>query len=130
MEKNLTYHHEGDYLIPNLIPPDNPHIGVCGLRRKDYLLKSKKPIYTGMLLSGKLNVHLEEIDRSASEMFSQLVDEMAKREDITETLKAENQMECGNPPGTKTSETLTRFVNNTNPSLKCSSDIPNSSKSS
>lgn len=93
MSKKLTYHREGDYLIPNLIPPENPRIGVWGLRRKDYLLKSKKPIYTGMLLAGKLNAHLEEIDRSASEMFSQLVDEMAKREDITETLKAENQLE-------------------------------------
>ena len=46
-----------------------------------------------MLLSGKLNAHLDEIDRSASEMFSQLVEEMAKREGITETLKAKNQME-------------------------------------
>ena len=93
MSKEQTYHRKGDYLIPNLIPPENPRIDVWGLRRKDYLLKSKKPIYTGMLLSGKLNAHLEEIDRSASEMFSQLVEQMAKREGITETLKTENQME-------------------------------------
>lgn len=46
-----------------------------------------------MLLNGKLNAHLEEIDQSAAEMFAELVEDMAKREGVTETLKAENQME-------------------------------------
>ena len=90
--KGLTYHWEGDYLIPDLVAPEAPHIGIWGLRRKDYLLKNKKPIYTGMLLSGKLNAHLEEVDRSADEMFSQLVEQMAAQEGITEQLKASNQM--------------------------------------
>ena len=93
MNERLTYHREGDYLLPNVIPPENLHIGIWGLRRKNYLLRNKKPLYTGMLLSGKLNAHLEEIDQSASEMFAKLVEDMAKRESVTETLKAENQME-------------------------------------
>ena len=88
----ITYHWEGDYLIPDLVAPEAPHIGVWGLRRKDYLLKSKKPIYTGMLLSGKLNAHLEEVDRSADKMFSQLAEQMAVQEGITEQLKASDQM--------------------------------------
>ena len=71
--KELTYHREGDYLLPDLIPPESPQIGVWGLRRKNYLLNSKKPIYTGLLLSGKLNAHLEEIDRSATEMLDRLI---------------------------------------------------------
>ncbi len=50
-------------------------------------------IYTGLLLSGKLNAHLEEIDRSANEMFDLLVKQYAEREGVTEQLKAENQME-------------------------------------
>ncbi len=45
------------------------------------------------MLSGKLNAHLEEIDRSAEKMFYQLVEQMAERENVSETLKAENQME-------------------------------------
>ena len=45
------------------------------------------------LLSGKLNAHLEEIDRSANEMFDLLVKQYAEREGVTEQLKAENQME-------------------------------------
>ena len=93
MIERLTYHREGDYLLPNVVSPRGPQIGVWGLRRKNYLLNSKKPLYTGMLLSGKLNAHLEEIGRSASQMFAELVENMAKREGITETLKAENQME-------------------------------------
>ena len=92
MNANLTYHREGDYLLPDVIPPKDPKIGVWGLRRKNYLLNRKKPLYTGMLLSGKLNAHLEEIDHTANGMFDQLVGEMAKHEDITERLKASDQM--------------------------------------
>ena len=87
-----TYRREGDYLIPDLVPPPSPHIGVWGERRRQYLLKNREPIYTAMLLSGKLNAHLEEVDRRAEEMFFQLVDEMARAEGVTEQLKATNQM--------------------------------------
>ena len=93
MKTGLTYHREGDYLIPDLIPPESPKIGVWGLKRRDYLRKHHDGIYTGMLLSGKLNAHLEETDRYANEMFDLLVKQYAAREGVTEQLKAENQME-------------------------------------
>ena len=89
----LTYHREGDYLLPDLIPPESPNIGVWGLRRRRFLQQHHDGIYTGMLLSGKLNAHLEEIDRSANEMFDLLVKQYAAREGITEQLKATDQME-------------------------------------
>ncbi len=89
----LTYHREGDYLIPNLLPPEAPDIGIWGMRRRDYLRKYHNGIYTGMLLSGKLNAHLEEIDRSAEQMFFQLVERLSRQAGITEDLKAMNQME-------------------------------------
>ena len=63
------------------------------MKNSFYSLKNKKPIYTGLLLSGKLNAHLEEINRSASELFELLMKQYAEREGITEALKAENQME-------------------------------------
>ena len=88
----ITYHFEGDYLIPDLIPPESVKIGVWGMRRRDYLRKHHDGIYTGMLLSGELNAHLEEIDRSANEMFDLLVRQYAAREGVTEQLKAEDQM--------------------------------------
>lgn len=111
MSMTLTYHRAGDYLLPDLIPPESPRIGAWGLRRKNYLLKSKDGIYTGLLLSGELNAHLEETDRAAEKMLFHLVEAMAQREalhipagsaarcssyarlGITETLKAEDQME-------------------------------------
>ena len=92
MNEILNYHRDGDYLIPDVIPPESPKIGIWGGRRRQYLIKYKQPLYTGLLLSGELNAHLEECDRTANEIFSQLVDDMAKREGVTEDLKASNQM--------------------------------------
>ena len=79
----ITYHREGDYLIPDLLPPEEPGIGVWGQRRKRFLQKYHDGIYTGMLLSGKLSAHLEVIDRSASEMFDLLIKQYAAREGVT-----------------------------------------------
>ena len=93
MSTNLTCHREGDYLIPDLLPPKAPRIGAWGTRRKRYLQQHHDGIYTGMLLSGKLNAHLEEIDRAANEMFDLLMKQYAAREGITEQLKADNQLE-------------------------------------
>ena len=89
----ITYHREGDYLLPDLIPPESQHIGVWGMRRKQFLQQYHDGIYSGLLLSGKLNAHLEEIDRAANEMFDLLVKQYAAREGVTEKLKAEDQME-------------------------------------
>lgn len=91
--KELTYHREGDYLIPDLLPPPSPNIGVWGQRRKQYLQQNHDSLYTGLLLSGKLNSHLEEIDRSANDMFDLLMKQYAAREGVAEQLKVENQME-------------------------------------
>ena len=88
----LTYHWEGDYLLPDLTPPPAPCIGIWGERRRLYLLKNRKPLYTAMLLSGKLNAHLEEIDCQAKEMLDLLTIQMARTEGVTEDLKARDQM--------------------------------------
>ena len=93
MMNELTYHREGDYLLPDLIPPESPRIGIWGMRRRDSLRKHRNGIYTGLLLSGKLNAHLEEIDRAASEMFDLLIAQYAEREGMTEELKERDQME-------------------------------------
>lgn len=88
-----TYHREGDYLLPNLTPPDSIPIGVWDQRRRHYLKTYRNPVYTALLLSGKLDSHLSEIDQQATKMFSQLVQQMAEQEGITEQLKADHQME-------------------------------------
>lgn len=90
---NLTYHWEGDYLIPDLVPPESSHIGIWGERRRQFLRRHRKPLYSGMLMSGTLNAHLEEVDREAERLFDRLTEEMAKRDGITDPLKAEDQLE-------------------------------------
>ena len=61
--------------------------------RRRYLREHRDGIYTGMLLTGKLDEHLKEIGDTAQEMFDQLVEQMKKAEGVTERLKTENQME-------------------------------------
>lgn len=90
--KNISYHRSGDYYLPDLIAPESPRIGIWGYRRREYLRKYKNPIYTGLFLTGKLNAHLEEVDRTANEMFDRLIKEYATREGVTEELKAHNQL--------------------------------------
>ena len=88
----ITYHREGDYLIPNLLPPEEPHIGIWGQRRKRHLQQYHDGLYTALLFSGKLNAHLEEVDRRANEMLFQMVNQMVSAEGVTEQLKATDQM--------------------------------------
>lgn len=62
-------------------------------KRRRYLCEYRDGIYTGMLLTGKLDEHLKEIGGTAQAMFDRLVKQMKKVEGVTERLKAENQME-------------------------------------
>ena len=99
MEKSLfeqmggTYRHEGDYLLPNLTVPESAPVGIWGQRRKRYLREHRGPLYIALLLGGKLDAHVMEVDQQAQEMFSRLIEQMAKQEDITELFKEENQLE-------------------------------------
>lgn len=99
MEKSIfeqidgIYHQEGDYLLPNLTEPESIPVGIWGQRRRQYLQKHRKALYNALLLSGKLDTRLAEIDQHAEEMLSQLVKQMAEQEGITEQLKTDSQME-------------------------------------
>ena len=88
-----TYHQIGDYLLPNLETPEEPKISIWGQRRRKYLREYQKPLYTAMLLGDTLNAHIEEVDRSATEMFDRLIEQMKGRDSITEELKASSQLE-------------------------------------
>ena len=88
----LTYHQEGDYLIPDLIAPESPHIGIWGERRRQFLRKYQRPVYDAMLMHGTLNAHLEEVDRSTEEMIERITERLSVREGVTESLKVEDQM--------------------------------------
>lgn len=95
-EKNgLWYELQGDYYIPCLKLPEKEQqpIGIWGQRHLRYIKQNRKVLYLNLLTSGKLNSYLVEIDQQAEDMFFRLVKQMAEREGVSETLKAENQME-------------------------------------
>ena len=93
-EKNgLDYERVGDYYIPCLKAPEAPNIGRFGMMYRDYLRTHKRVAYSGLMLSGKLKEHIEDVDRQAEDMFAQLVDQMKQAEGVTEQLKATDQME-------------------------------------
>lgn len=92
-QMGVTYYQQGDYFLPDLSVPECVPIGIWGQRRRRYLREHRNSIYIALFLSGKLDTHLAEIDHQAKEVFSQLVDQMANRENVTEQLKADSQIE-------------------------------------
>ena len=94
-EKNgLWYELQGDYYLPclKLTKEESRHIGVWGQRHLRYLKQHRKVLYSELLISGKLNDYLADLNEQAEAMFSRLVKQLAEKEGLTEALKAENQM--------------------------------------
>lgn len=91
---SLWYAKQGDYYLPELaLPPEEEKpIGLWGQRHLQYLKEHKQFIYLNLLTSGGLNEYLASVDEQAEDMFSQLVKEYADRQEMTEQLKAENQI--------------------------------------
>ena len=94
-EMGGTYCQEGDYLIPNLLLPDESEyqIGKYGRMRRSYLKEHRPILYANLLISGTLHRHIAEIDRTCNERMEIIVSDMAKQEGVTEALKADDQME-------------------------------------
>ena len=90
----ITYQRKGDYLYPNLFLPEVKPValGKYGSLRRNHLQNSKPYLYRELLLDGKLNEHLAEVDETAYEAFNRLVDRMSRAENVTERLKAKNQI--------------------------------------
>ena len=94
-ESGGTYTQKNGYLYPNITMPDEDKtpIGKYGRMRKRYLEEHRPVIYNQLFVSGKLFSHLREIDRCCRERMEWIIAQMAKKEGITEKLKAANQME-------------------------------------
>ena len=94
-EKNgLWYELQGDYYLPCLKLPkeESRHIGIWGKRHLRYLKQHRKVLYSELLISGKLNDYLADLNEQAEKMFSRLVKQLAEKEGVTEAIKAENQL--------------------------------------
>ena len=92
--QSVSYHREGDYLLPDLLPPTAPEkpVGVWGQRFLRHLKTHRKCEYTTMLLCGTLYQNAAEINDQAEAMLAQLISDMAEQRHITEQLKAQDQL--------------------------------------
>ena len=90
----LWYELQGDYYIPCLVlgEADPLPIGMCGRRYLRYIKEHRPVLYTTLLLGGKLNSHIAQIDQQAAARFDLLMKQIAEREGITEGFKEHNQM--------------------------------------
>lgn len=90
----ITYSQCGDYYIPDFVlsQEEQQSIGKYGRMRKRYLKERHSAIYSELLLTEKLYPHLREIDEACEGRLQLLVLQMAKREGVTEALKASDQM--------------------------------------
>lgn len=91
----LKYELVGDYYLiaGDDEPEEDQPIGVWGQRHFRYLRRCHCGRYANLLTSGELNAYLADIDRRAEELFLRLVKQMADADGISETLKANDQME-------------------------------------
>ncbi len=91
----ISYTLQGDYYLPDLVLPteeEYANIGVWGMRHKRFLKENHRVLYTNLMTSGKLTAYLDEVERQATSLFLRLVKELAEKENVTENLKATDQM--------------------------------------
>ena len=71
MENKITYIQQGDYLLPDLVLPEQPKvkIGIWGRRHEQYIKHHHKLLYFNLLTSCKLTAYLADIDEQAENMF-------------------------------------------------------------
>lgn len=95
----ITYSRQGDYLLPNLIIPEEEevHLGKYAYLRNQYLMKNRYGMYLNLLTAGTLNQHLLQTEEEAPDengnRMETLIQQMAEKEGVTEELKARDQME-------------------------------------
>ena len=91
----ITYHKEGDYLLPDLIMDnscENYHIGKYGRLRLNYIKEYKRGLYTELMINGTLSKHLSDIENAATSQIDLIVKKLAESENVNEDLKSNNQL--------------------------------------
>ena len=91
---NIMYHQNGDYLLPDmgLNETDKTPLNKYGRIRLRYLQEHRPGLYTRLILSGKLYEDLLETQKAAQDRVEIITDKMAKAQNISEAMKAQDQM--------------------------------------
>ena len=89
----MSYTLHGDYYLPDLVlNEEEPTYGKYGMLRKQFLKEHRSARYQYLLLTGKLNEHLNQTDQEAREQVEMLMEQMAEKQGVTEELKVQDQM--------------------------------------
>ena len=93
-EKNgMSYTLHGDYYLPDLVlREEEPTYGKYGMLRKQFLKEHRSARYQYLLLTGKLNEHLNQTDQEAGEQVEMIMKQMAEKQGVTKELKVQDQM--------------------------------------
>lgn len=92
----IEYVRVGDYYLPVLTLPKprrTENIGKYGRLKLNYMKKHNIPEYTEMLLNNELNSYLLDVEDECKNKIEILIKQMAEKENVTEELKANNQLE-------------------------------------
>lgn len=93
MKNELSYTKVGDYQLPNLtLNESQTKIGKYGRMRRDFLKENSPILFNIMVLEGKLFTHLSDIETTANQRMEQMMNELARQNQVNEQLKAENPM--------------------------------------
>ena len=92
-KNGMSYTLHGDYYLPDLVlNEEEPTYGKYGMLRKQFLKEYRSARYQYLLLTGKLNEHLNQIDQESRKQMEMLMGQMAERQGVTEELKVQDQM--------------------------------------
>ncbi len=92
----IEYTKVGDFYLPNIALPKprrTGNIGKYGRLRLQYLEEHHKAECMLMRINNELTSHLLDIEDECRTRVESLVEQMLKKENITEELKANNQLE-------------------------------------
>lgn len=89
----LDYVLVGDYYLSMIdLPEETRPIGYWGILRKEYLKNYKSGMYSYLLLTGKLDSYLAELNEQAQERYELIEAQIRSAEGVTEELKVQNSM--------------------------------------
>lgn len=91
----ISYTLHGDYYLPDLKLPEQPgfqSIGKYGYLHKRYLMECHRTAFDQLIVSGKLNAVLADLNEQAVEQIDCISRQMAETQGITEQLKIDDQL--------------------------------------
>ena len=94
LENGIEYELRGDIYYPILTVGEQTsyQIGKYGNMHLDFIEKHRKGRYTTLLIEGKLNEYLHNIDVEAHEQVEKIITRMAEQSGVNEELKASSPL--------------------------------------